>query len=65
MNASASSLRLLVAQDIGITSIQDGKGGASEELSARSAELDLSGRVSLSEPSKVYKRLLLWAVRDN
>lgn len=34
-------LSLLVAEDIRVTSIQDGKGGASEELSAGSAELNL------------------------
>jgi hypothetical protein len=34
-------LSLLVAEDIRVTGIQDGEGGASEELSAGSAELDL------------------------
>lgn len=34
-------LSLLVAEDIRVTSIQDGKGGAAEELSAGSAELNV------------------------
>lgn len=34
-------LSLLVAEDIRVTSIQDGQGGAAEELSAGSAELNL------------------------
>jgi hypothetical protein len=34
-------LSLLVAEDIRVTSIEDGKGGASEELSASSAEFNL------------------------
>lgn len=34
-------LSLLVAEDIRVTSIQDGEGGAAEELSAGSAELNL------------------------
>jgi hypothetical protein len=49
-------LSLLVAEDIRVTSIQDGEGGASEELSAGGAQLDLYLRniVSQCEPSKVW-----------
>lgn len=34
-------LHLLVAEDIRVTSIEDGQGGAAEELSAGGAELNL------------------------
>jgi hypothetical protein len=39
----SSNLRLLIGQDIGVTSIQDGHGRASEEFTAGSAKLDLDG----------------------
>ena len=38
---SSRRLRGVGAQDIRVTSIEDSHGGASEELSARSAEFDL------------------------
>lgn len=50
---SASSLCLLVAQDVRVASVQDGKGGATEELSAGSAKLNLSRSGQPNEPSKV------------
>lgn len=40
-------LSLLVAEDIGVTSIEDGHGGATEELTAGGTELNLwEGKVS-------------------
>lgn len=47
-------LSLLIAQDIRVTSVEDGEGGAAVQLSAGGAELDLyQDVVSQSEPSKV------------
>lgn len=39
----ADRLSSLVAKDIGVTSVEDGHGGAAEELTAGSAELNLLG----------------------
>ncbi len=45
--ASPRHLSLLVVEDVAVTSVQDGHGGAAEELAAGGAELNLqSGRVS-------------------
>jgi hypothetical protein len=38
---NASSLSLLVAEDVGVTGIQDGHGTTAEELTAGGAELNL------------------------
>jgi hypothetical protein len=38
---SARHLSLLVAEDVGVTSVEDSHGGASEELTAGGTELDL------------------------
>lgn len=38
---SARHLSLLVAEDVGVTSVENGHGGASEELTAGGTELDL------------------------
>lgn len=38
---NTSSLSLLVAEDVGVTGIQDGHGAAAEELTAGGTELDL------------------------
>jgi hypothetical protein len=37
----AGCLSLLVAEDIGVTSVEDGHGGATEELTASGTELNL------------------------
>lgn len=37
-------LLLLLAEDIGVTSVEDGKGTAAEELTASSAKLNLIGK---------------------
>jgi hypothetical protein len=42
--SSRLGLSLLVAQDIGVTSVDDGHGRAAEELSACSAQFDLRVR---------------------
>jgi len=39
-------LSLLVAEDVGVTSVKDGHGGAAEELSAGDTELNLQGQNS-------------------
>ena len=54
----------LVAEDIRVTGIQDGHGGATEELSEGSAQLNLrKGKksVSLRTLQSLFTRLLLWA----
>lgn len=38
------NLSLLVAQDVGVTGIEDGHGGATEELTASGAQLNLQGK---------------------
>ena len=46
--ASPRHLSLLVVEDVAVTSVQDGHGGAAEELAAGGAELNLSrGGVSM------------------
>jgi hypothetical protein len=40
---SSNQLLSLLAEDVRVTSVEDGHGGASEKLSASSTELDLSG----------------------
>ena len=64
--ARSPRLSGLVAEDVGVTGIQDGHGAATEELSAGSAELDLDlGGIKVSlmnrYPPKSVARLLLWA----
>lgn len=39
---SSTTLGSLLAEDVGVTSVEDGHGGAAEELSAGSTQLDLS-----------------------
>jgi hypothetical protein len=39
---SSNTLLSLLAEDVGVTSVEDGHGGASEEFSAGSTQLDLS-----------------------
>jgi hypothetical protein len=41
---SARHLSLLVAEDVGVTSVENGHGGASEELTAGGTELDVVAR---------------------
>lgn len=41
LNSSLLHLSLLVVEDITVTSVQDGHGGAAEELAASGAELNL------------------------
>ncbi|KAL2292140.1 hypothetical protein FJTKL_10784 [Diaporthe vaccinii] len=51
----------LLAEDVGVTSVEDGHGGASEELSAGSTQLDLSEEVSQKHsPSRENRSLLRW-----
>lgn len=60
---SCLNLSLLVAEDIGVTSIDDGHGGASEQFTAGSTQLDLHWREKSKPtelPSKAWKWLLLW-----
>jgi hypothetical protein len=38
---TSSRLSLLVAEDVGVTSVEDGHGRAAEELTASSTELNL------------------------
>ena len=51
-------LRLLVGQDITVTSIQDGEGGSPEEFTAGSSEFNLDRKhnrlADLLLPSKVW-----------
>lgn len=59
--SSSNTLGSLLAEDVGVTSVEDGHGGASEELSAGSTQLDLSGEVSqMCSPSRENRSLLRW-----
>jgi hypothetical protein len=40
------AIHLLAAEDVGVTSIQDGHGAAAEELTASGTELNLYGYMS-------------------
>lgn len=41
MQNQLANLCLLVAEDVGVTSVQNGHGGAAEELATGSAQLNL------------------------
>lgn len=65
--ASWHDLRLLVAEDIRVTGIQDGHGGATEELTASGAQLDLwrvKSKHAIGYPPKSVTRLLLWVDQE-
>jgi len=45
--SEGANLGLLVGKDIGVTSVEDGHGAATEELTAGGTELDLYGRANV------------------
>lgn len=48
----------VLGQDVGVTGIEDGHGGAAEELTAGGTELDLCRHVSLQLSEVVFRPLL-------